>query len=78
MTSNKLVFQALEHTMGFADPEWRVLATCHERRNKFEYEGVLNIDERLTASVTRGRTRSSPQHHPHLMHRPIIHQLHPG
>lgn len=31
------------------DAEWRVLATCHERRNKFEYEGVLNIDERLLA-----------------------------
>jgi len=44
-----LVFQALEHTMGFADPQWRVLATCHERRNKFEYEGVLNVDERLLA-----------------------------
>jgi hypothetical protein len=44
-----LVFQALAHTLGMDDAEWRVLATCHERRNKFEYEGVLNIDERLLA-----------------------------
>lgn len=44
-----LVFQALAHTLGMDDAEWRVLATCHDRRNKFEYEGVLNIDERLLA-----------------------------
>lgn len=44
-----LVFQALAHTLGMDDAAWRVLATCHERRNKFEYEGVLNIDERLLA-----------------------------
>lgn len=44
-----LVFQALAHTLGMDDAEWRVLATCHERRNKFEYEGMLNIDERLLA-----------------------------
>jgi hypothetical protein len=44
-----LVFQALPHTLGLEDAEWRVLATCHERRNKFEYEGVLNVDERLLA-----------------------------
>lgn len=46
-----LVFQALAHTLGLDDAEWRVLATCHERRNKFEYEGVLNVDERLLAEA---------------------------
>jgi hypothetical protein len=28
------VFQALPHTVGFDDAQWRVLATCHERRNR--------------------------------------------
>lgn len=28
-----------------------MLATCHDRRNKYEYEGELNIDERLLAEM---------------------------
>lgn len=46
-----LVFQALPHTLGLEDAEWRILATCHERRNRFEYEGLLNFDERLLAEA---------------------------
>jgi len=32
-------------------PIWRVLATCHERRNRVEYEGALEVDERLLADL---------------------------
>ena len=46
-----LVFQVLPHTLGIADPEWRVLALCHDRRNKAEYEGTLEMDERLLAEL---------------------------
>ncbi len=30
---------------------WRVLAKCHEVRNLGEYEGDLNIDDRLFADL---------------------------
>jgi hypothetical protein len=30
---------------------WRVLAKCHEVRNLGEYEGDLNVDERLLADL---------------------------
>ena len=46
-----LVFQLLPHTLGIADAQWRVLATCHDRRNKYEYEGMLNVDEGLLAEA---------------------------
>src|SRR5690349_8777165 len=42
-----LVFQALPQTLGMSDVEWRVLATCHERRNRAEYRGILEADDRL-------------------------------
>lgn len=46
-----LVFQVLPHTLGIEDSEWRVLATCHERRNRAEYQGILETDERLLAAL---------------------------
>lgn len=42
-----VVFQLLPHTLGLGPETWRVLAKCHEVRNLGEYEGDLNIDERL-------------------------------
>lgn len=42
-----LVFQVLEFTLGLPAAVWRVLALCHERRNRAEYEGRLEVDERL-------------------------------
>ncbi len=42
-----LVFQVLEFTVGLPAAVWRVLALCHERRNLAEYEGNLEVDERL-------------------------------
>jgi hypothetical protein len=46
-----LVFQALSHTLGIAPSIWRVLAKGHEKRNLAEYEGLLDLDERLVADL---------------------------
>lgn len=46
-----IVFQALQHTLGLGPDVWRVLAKCHEVRNLGEYEGDLNINERLVADL---------------------------
>jgi len=46
-----VVFQALPHTLGLPTATWRVLATCHERRNLAEYEGVVDVDQRLMTDL---------------------------
>lgn len=42
-----IVFQVLPHTLGLGPGVWRVLSRCHDLRNRGEYEGDLQIDERL-------------------------------
>ena len=42
-----VVFQALEHTLAVAKPTWRLLAKCHEHRNRIEYGGFAPLDEAL-------------------------------
>jgi len=46
-----LVFQALPHSLDQPASVWRVLARAHELRNRAEYEGVVDIDERLLSDV---------------------------
>jgi len=46
-----VVFQTLPHTLGLPTSTWRVLAKSHERRNLAEYEGVLDVDERLFSDL---------------------------
>lgn len=46
-----IVFQVLPHTLGLGPEVWRVLAKCHEVRNLGEYEGDLNINDRLLADL---------------------------
>ena len=46
-----LVFQCLQLTLGVEPEQWRVLALCHERRNVAEYEGYLDVEERLVADL---------------------------
>jgi len=46
-----LAFQALPHTAAAPPEIWRVLAKAHERRNLSEYEGQLDVDERLLSGV---------------------------
>jgi hypothetical protein len=45
------VFQVLPHTLGLGAEVWRVLAKCHDVRNLGEYEGDLNVDERIVTDL---------------------------
>jgi hypothetical protein len=52
-SSNRyIVFQVLPHTLGLGPNVWRVLAKCHDMRNRGEYEGDLELDERLVTDLT--------------------------
>ena len=42
-----IVFQVLPGTLGLGPEVWRVLSKCHDMRNRTEYEGALDVDERL-------------------------------
>ena len=46
-----IVFQLLQHTLGLGPEVWRVLSKCHDLRNLGEYEGDLNIDERIVTDL---------------------------
>jgi len=46
-----IVFQVLPHTLSLGPDVWRILAKCHEIRNLGEYEGELNIDERIVTDL---------------------------
>lgn len=46
-----IVFQCLEHTVEVGPEVWRVLAHCHNLRNRGEYEGFLDINERLVIDL---------------------------
>jgi len=50
-TNRYIVFQVLPHTLGVGPEVWRVLAKCHDVRNRAEYEGDLYVDERLLADL---------------------------
>jgi hypothetical protein len=46
-----IVFQVLPHTLGLGPEVWRVLDKCHNTRNLGEYEGLLEVDERLVENL---------------------------
>ena len=46
-----LVFQCLEHTLGLSKAQVRLFGLCHNRRNLAEYEGYIEVDERLLAEL---------------------------
>ncbi len=46
-----IVFQVLPHTLGLGPEVWRVLEKCHDIRNQGEYEGDLNVNERLVTDL---------------------------
>lgn len=50
-TNRYIVFQLLPHTLGLGPEVWRVLAKCHDIRNLGEYEGDLNVDERIVTDL---------------------------
>jgi hypothetical protein len=51
-----VVFQTLSHTLGLGPEVWRVLDKGHRLRNLCEYEGHLEIDERLLEDLLRAAT----------------------
>jgi hypothetical protein len=46
-----IVFQVLPETLGLGPEVWRVLSKCHDLRNRTEYEGALDVDDRLVADL---------------------------
>ncbi|GAB3470672.1 hypothetical protein [Polaromonas eurypsychrophila] len=46
-----IVFQVLPHTLGLGPEVWRVLDKCHNTRNLGEYEGLLDVNERLVTGL---------------------------
>ena len=46
-----IVFHVLPHTLGLGPEVWRVLELCHNKRNLGEYEGLLEVDERLVKDL---------------------------
>ena len=46
-----IVFQVLPDTLGLGPEVWRVLSKCHDMRNRTEYEGALDIDDRLVSDL---------------------------
>lgn len=51
-SSNRyIVFQLLPHTLGLGPEVWRVLSKCHGIRNLGEYEGDLNVSDRIVTDL---------------------------
>ena len=46
-----IVFQVLPHTLALGPEVWRVLDKCHHMRNVAEYEGGLDVDERIVSDL---------------------------
>lgn len=46
-----LVFQCLAHTLDWPAARWRVLDAAHQKRNRAEYEGVLEVEESTVAEL---------------------------
>lgn len=51
-----IVFQVLPHTLALGPEVWRVLDKCHNTRNLGEYEGMLDVDERLVKDLVGATT----------------------
>lgn len=63
-SSNRyVVFQLLPHTLNLGPAIWRVLDKCHNIRNLGEYEGDLNVDERIVKDLVAA-CRQSPTQKP--------------
>lgn len=52
-----IVFQAVPHTLGLGPEVWRVLDLCHNRRNLGEYEGLLDVNDRLVGDLITATQR---------------------
>jgi len=50
-TKRYIVFPVLPDTLRLGANVWRVLSKCHDMRNRSEYEGALDVDERLVSDL---------------------------
>jgi hypothetical protein len=48
-----IVFQVVPHTLGLGAEVWRVLDKCHNMRNLGEYEGLLDVDDRIVQDLIK-------------------------
>jgi hypothetical protein len=46
-----IVFQVLPDTLGLGPEVWRILSKCHDLRNRAEYEGAAEADDRLVKDL---------------------------
>jgi hypothetical protein len=46
-----IVFQVLPDTLGLGPEVWKVLSMCHDSRNRTEYEGILDVDDRVVSDL---------------------------
>ncbi|MBM3819896.1 MAG: hypothetical protein FJW14_12900 [Acidimicrobiia bacterium] len=46
-----IVFQVLPDTLDLGPEVWRILSKCHDLRNRTEYEGALDVDDRLVIDL---------------------------
>lgn len=46
-----IVFQVLPQTLGLGPEVWRVIDKCHNMRNVAEYEGLLDVDDRIVEDL---------------------------
>ena len=56
-----IVFQVLPLTLEIGPEVWRILSKCHDLRNLGEYEGDLNINERLVTDLIVATQRVAEQ-----------------
>lgn len=47
-----LVFQCLEHTLGYTPQQWLLLDQAHKKRNLSEYEGDLDVTQSFVDELT--------------------------
>lgn len=50
-TKRYIVFQVLPDTLGLGPEVWRVMSKAHDLRNRTEYEGSFEADERLVKDL---------------------------
>jgi hypothetical protein len=43
----------LPDTLGLGPEGWRILSKCQDMRNRTEYEGAIDVDERLLSDLIR-------------------------
>jgi len=55
-SKRNVVFQILEDTLGLKPTVWRVLAHAHNARNRSEYEGASDVNERMLKDLLTAAT----------------------